>query len=637
MAQYISESYLGRMPTEYFSTLDHGMYVPDRTGTIGKPIAGVKDLGIPTPPMQDQVQSLKQRIHQGASLVELGFTGAGKGSMGQGATTPEMYGYDHRQAMRELAKINDIKLTTHVTTRTPPLSGFGQQGFNEEARKQALEEIERTVDFAADIAGGGPITVHTGEFNRRISTLPKTKRGGFDRYASFESSTPEYFVDRRTGSFVSEVRPEEEVVWTEMERYEDGPRKGELKTDEYGQFIPKFDPQSGGYRSRTITHEDIDALKRYYKNTLGREISDEEAKARAKVETQVRTAEGWAQQTQSRVEQEFARIRDLEHQRERIAREWDSASEEDREGYRQLVLNKYTGGEPPHLRGSDALTILDKIIKQEKAGLKYNQDVATNYLQEAGRNKAILENMDSVEGFAKTKTADTIARAAVYAMDKSRAKNRFGETASKPIFIAPENIFPEQYGSHPDELRDIVLSSRERMTKYLVEERKMKDSEAKKRAAEHIKATFDVGHANMWKKYYGGKEEDFNKWLVDQAEKLAKEGIIGHVHVSDNFGYNDEHLSPGQGNAPINDFVERMRKHGLKDVIIEPSHNDFEVLREGWRTMAGSITQNFAIANDRWVNIEHSYFGRTSGPYFLVGDSAPSQEGYQLWSGVPFE
>ena len=634
MAEYISNSYLGRMPNEYFSTLDQGMYVPDRTGTVGKPIAGVKDLGIPTPPMQDQVQSLKQRIHQGASLVELGFTGAGKGSMGQGATTPEMYGYDHRQAMRELAKINDIRVTTHVTTRTPPLSGFGQQGFSDDARRQALEEIERTVDFAADIAGGGPITVHTGEFNRRISSLSGPKKKTFDRYKKFEDTNVEYFVDDRTGQFVSEVKAGEPIIWTEMERNPDG----SFVVDEYGQFKPRFDAKSGGFSTRPITDEDIQDLKAYYKKTLGRDIGDDEAKARAKVETQLRNATGWGVQSQSRVGEEVALIKDLEHQRENIAQRWDSMSAEEKEDWKRIILSSSFGGRiPANLRRADALEIIDSTIKQQKAGLKYNQDVASQYLQEAGKSKEMLEHLTSVEEHAKKKTADTIAQAAVYAMDKTTTKNRFGEKAEKPIFIAPENIFPEQYGSHPDELREMVTSSRKKMVEYLITERKMSESAAEKKAKDHIKATFDIGHANMWKKYYGGKEEDFNNWLVEQAEKLAKEGIIGHVHVSDNFGYNDEHLSPGQGNAPINDFVERMRKHGLKDVIIEPSHNDFEVLREGWRTMAGSITQNFAVANDSWVNIEHSYFGRTSGPYFLVGEAAPSQDGYQLWSGVPFE
>lgn len=633
MAEYIGESYLGRLPKEYFSTLDRATYVPDRTGNVGEPITGMKNLGIPTPPMQDQVQSLKQRIYQGASLVELGFMGAGKGSMGQGATTPGMYGYEHRQAMRELAKLNEIKLTTHVTTRMPPLSGFGQQGFSDEARRQALEEIQRTVDFAADVAGGGPITVHTGEFSRRISSTPGSKKGGFDRYKDFEGSAPEYFVDSRTGSIVSEVKPGEDIIWTEMQRDE----HGHLKTDEYGQFIPKYDTK-GGYNARPMTQEDIALLKEHYKRTKGLEISDDEAKARAKIEAQIRTAEGWGQQSQSRVQEELAQIRQLEETKEFLEDQWDSLSDFEKRGQRQSVLNQLSRGNvPPHLADANALEILDNFIKQQKAGLKYNQDVASNYLTEARRNEGILANLASVETHAKDKTADTLAQAGLYAMEKTMKKNMFGDKATKPIFISPENIFPEQYGSHPEELRQIVLSSRERMAQHLVNERHMSEEEAKRKAADHIKATFDIGHANMWKKYFKGKDKDFDQWIVDQAEKLAKEGIIGHVHVSDNLGYNDEHLSPGQGNAPINDFVKRMKAQGQVDVIIEPSHNDFEVLREGWRTMAGSITQNFAVANDRWVNIEHSYFGRASSPYFLVGESAPSQEGYQLWSGVPFE
>lgn len=635
MVEYIADSYLGRLPTEYFSALDQQQYVPAAAGSTPPAITGMKNLGMPTPPMQDQVQTLKQRIYQGASLVELGFMGRGKGSMNQGATTPGMYGTPHRQALRELAKQNEIKLTTHATTGTGPLSGFGQQGFSEDARRQALEEMERAIDFAADVAQRGPVVVHTGEFNRRVSDT----RGKFTKYKSFEDASPDYFVDARTGSIVDQVRKGEEIYWPEMKRNEDG----SLATDQYGQFIPDFNASEGGYKMHKLSDEDIGLIKDHYQRLAkqeGREvkISDAEAIERAKLEGQLRNAEAWGAMQESRVEEENASIRDLERQRANLEKRWDLLDEDGRQEWKRNLLQYYTRGtEPPHMRGLNALEVMDKIIDQQRAGVKYNQDVATYYKQQARNSEAVLKNLKSVEEYAKEKTADTIALAGIYAMDKSAHNNFDGGKAKSPIFISPENVFAEQYGSHPDELREIITSSRKAMADHLMKDRNLSAADAKRRAEQHIKATFDIGHANMWKKYYNGKAADFDKWIVSEAEKLAKEGIIGHVHVSDNLGFNDEHLAPGQGNTPINEFVKRMKQAGLSDVIVEPSHNDFEVLREGWRTMAGAISQNFPVAGDRWVNIEHSYFGRAGSPYFLYGELAPNPEAYQPWSGVRLE
>jgi len=35
-------------------------------------------------------------------------------------------------------------------------------------------------------------------------------------------------------------------------------------------------------------------------------------------------------------------------------------------------------------------------------------------------------------------------------------------------------------------------------------------------------------------------EEDYKKWLMEKAKDLVKSGVLGHVHLSDNFGWEDE-------------------------------------------------------------------------------------------------
>jgi hypothetical protein len=171
MADYFegSNSYLGRMPPEYFSALDKEGYFGMAGEDVGEPIFEMSEIGGTSAPFEDQLQSLKKRIYQGVSKLELGFSGTGKGFAGRGSITPEMYGRDQREAIRQLAELNKVELSTHTSIGVGNLSGLQQNGFNEDAREAAIQEIKRTIDFAADTTRGGAIVVHTGEFERPLS------------------------------------------------------------------------------------------------------------------------------------------------------------------------------------------------------------------------------------------------------------------------------------------------------------------------------------------------------------------------------------------------------------------------------------------------------------------------------------
>jgi uncharacterized protein YkvS len=240
------------------------------------------------------------------------------------------------------------------------------------------------------------------------------------------------------------------------------------------------------------------------------------------------------------------------------------------------------------------------------------------------------QRLRPLEGFAKEKTADTIARAAEYAMAKS-------EKTKDPLYISPENIFPETYGSHPDELREIIKQSRDVFAKRLMDMKRVTTKEdANELAQKHIKATFDIGHAYTWRKYFVGSDKEFQDWLFKEVDKLNKDKIIGHVHISDNFGYEDEHVTPGRGKIPIKEFVEKMKKAGFNDFIVEPAEQDYEALMGAWGIIGRPV---YGVANGGlgWTDIERSYFGRVAPPYFLYGDAAPSPQDWSLWSGVKLE
>ena len=160
-------------------------------------------------------------------------------------------------------------------------------------------------------------------------------------------------------------------------------------------------------------------------------------------------------------------------------------------------------------------------------------------------------------------------------------------------------------------------------------------------AEDRIKATFDIGHANIWRKYYQGSEEEFKRWLLGNVRELQKEGIIGHVHINDNFGYEDVHVNPGQGNTPIKEFVDEITKEGYTGKMVieaggQRQGHQHEVMTEGWKVFNSPIYRIGYKPPWTWTDIEGSYFGKTGSPNYLVGDFAPSRD-WTLWSETQLE
>ncbi|NDB30100.1 hypothetical protein EB151_11195, partial [archaeon] len=99
----------------------------------------------------------------GVNNIELGFTGIGKGS--SQSPTPGSVGMAERQAIKEVAKINDVNIASvHAPMSIQGLAGYDQRSFNENKRAQDVEEVKRSINFAGDVSNGGAIVVHTGEF-----------------------------------------------------------------------------------------------------------------------------------------------------------------------------------------------------------------------------------------------------------------------------------------------------------------------------------------------------------------------------------------------------------------------------------------------------------------------------------------
>lgn len=613
-----------------------------------------KDIGI-SMGAGDVLEGTKSAINMGAGTIELGFTGRAKGSIGQGSITPEMFGRDKREAIRQMAKINDVNITTHATVGMQGLAGFDAQrgSFSDSAAADSIQEIKRTVDFAADTARGGPVTIHTGEFPREIRETPG---GLFEPYPLEKDEVPKeehsFLVDKRTGKILHFQKGQ--VIWEprwkrnasgEFVDAEGNSLKGKDKWDSLKK-VPELNQETGEVEFEQKDWYWIeDQTKRWNEEHPDDQRTPAQFFIRKERESQIQRQKPymmmWEQKYKElqEVEKQLGEAQESLKQLESQAKDPEAIDE-----LREYAMRKYRLPIPEDKVPSEFIQGKLKDIKRQK---EYEREGWVGFQKEIQELERQNKEVVPMERFAVERSAKNIARAAIYAYEKEKQMN-----LEKPMFIAPENIFPETgYGSHPEELKHLILKSREQMAKQL-QQRGYGQSEARRIAGDHIKSTFDVAHAYTWKKYFKAlpgetfEETDkrFNNWLLDEVDKLNKEGIIGHVHLSDNFGYYDEHLTPGTGAVPLKEFIEKMRKAGHMEPMIaeggaQAREEYYQTLTGGWKHLAGSPIYRTA----RFSDIEDSYFGRTTSPTYMVGKYVPSQEymgtekGAPFWSGLGLE
>ena len=317
----------------------------------------------------------------------------------------------------------------------------------------------------------------------------------------------------------------------------------------------------------------------------------------------------------------------------------------------------------------DPVVFLEKQLKNSESEIEQTMDMIKSG---KGRAMEILSDFDprntlnngqmkdfvSAEDFARERATQAMAEAAIFAMEKTEEKIRMGDKKIKenPIYISPEAWQPETYGGHPDEVKRLVLEARKNMSEELQRVKGFSKHKADEAAQTHIKATLDIGHMNIWKKYYVKKEGEsqetydkrFKNWMLEKTRELAKDKIVGHVHLSDNYGYNDEHLTIGDGNAPVKDFVKIMKDAGVKEFIVESgSFNPMIALPHSWDFLGSPVYNVFrpGFMDQTWSDgivqggFHHSYFGKTEHPRYLMGDLSPSEEykGAPFYSGTPLE
>ncbi len=664
----------------YVSPMDRDYGKGKRTdpGTSDVGIS-VKDIGwgLPMGMGAQNIQGLAAKIRQGAGAIEIQFPGAMKGSR-QGQT-PGMYGKEQRQAMRELAKISEVNLTTHASFGIMGLAGMDQQGnFSKDQRKVAVDEIRRAIEFAADAAEGGSVVVHTGELPRPISEQawardPSAPKGyKFFSYAEEPERAVFRLVDDRTGQLVQQVRKNVKVMRPTWLTDDGKPKSaGNNYIDYEGNVVdisnrtPTFDKETGRFKVKESVWDDFvreaEERNRIKQREIGRQLTEdekvmpEEAFLRATLETNEAHSRGWAGNYAQSFQEKIENIEKLKKALEFYERLESTAPEEAKEQLLQEARPALRGLGvkyiPPEYKYPSE--ILKEEIKDLRFSIDYSRLASSAQEQQADESRETQKHIVSAQKYALKESFKSYAEAGIHAMNITNAKK-----LEKPVFITLENIYPESYGAHPDELMNLISGSRKEMAGILHKDYNYPMHDANKLANEHIKATIDVGHLNIWRKYWHNdpkktmmdNDNDFKKWMLDKVDEMGKKGMVGNVHLSDNYGYHDEHLHPGDGTAPIKKAVEIFRKNGYKGPLTVEAGaaattdvTDFHGLMKTWQLFGSPVYSGHGGAAGRtdvpkgnWSEIQYSYFGQTKAPYYIFGAYAPSQD-WTLWSQVPFE
>jgi sugar phosphate isomerase/epimerase len=631
---------------DYFNTLDRGYYSAQTMATAksndtfsggdgdfpeGNPI-GTKltamEIGTTMAPDTYPVQELQAKIRQGVAKLEIAFSGAGKSGFGGRGSTPEVLGRRERAEFRELAKLNNVSVSTHATFGKQGLSGLTQQGFSDEEAQKTLKEINKAIEFAATATQGGAVVFHAGEWQRPImdagvknpddKDLSKRK---FKEYDTEYQKAPIYLADEKTGQ-IQALNREMKFYFPEEEK-DEKTGMNFIKKDKNGQYIIKeleFDA--------AVTH-----IRHKHKD-----ISDFSKKTDAEVimyglrEQSLREAEGQALRFSENIETSKKALQKLVEKRIMEEKIWDATPEPDRwRLMEQEPLMRGIGGD--YIPRKDLLKQEEEALKQQ---LKGNQSTVASALEQQKKILSEMNRFKPIEEVGIKKTADTLAKAGIKAMEET---NKNKKDLTEAIYIAPENLFPDFYGSQADEMIKIVEESRKDMTKKLTL-RGYSESDAKQKAETHIRATLDTGHLNEWRQHFKGNEKEFKKWYLDQVQKMVDKKILGHIHLTDNWGYDDEHLTPGQGNTPNKEVFAMLEKAGFKDFITEVGSFNANTILPDTLAEFGSpvyaVGRNMSGRNISVGRFRHGHFGYAAPSNYIVGAYAPSND-FRLWSEVPLE
>ena len=551
MAEIFKKEYFGSMDSKYYFT----------AGKIG---------ATASPQTPNQIGELTSRLNQGLKAVEIG-------AMNQRLL--DQIPLEHFTEMKRLNKLTGAEATIHAPIQDLDLAGFTQHGWNEFDRKEGVEKLKSVIDraHALDLNGNIPITVHAGGFPAQKWQKEGLYEGGEikEGQKTLQDQRSEMvIVNQDTGQMQSVRYKEKEYIsgknlaWTPEYSMNNLNR---VSWDEEKLKIMEWKKDMNQVQDR------FDALHRQklelLKSAEGKKILTEDEKrelaALSAEEDRVHNYRGELYtHMRSLTEDMYNRYKkfktdesDVEKkQHEHLFKQVISKIDEDEKKINEIKSGFARIDE--RLRKAKSEKEIEEGLNERGKLIRRYDEVTYDQSEIMARGIEQLPHPKTwipVDDFAKEKVSGSITEAALYAY------KQYGEKA--PI-ISMENVYPEFALSRADSLRETIELAKENFARELREKEKLSPKKAEEVANKIIGVTWDVGHIYMLKKY-GYSDEDIRK----EAEKIRKH--VSHIHLTDNFGFEDSHLPPGEGAVNIKEQLEEIRKSlgeeefGKRKAIVE--------------------------------------------------------------------
>jgi sugar phosphate isomerase/epimerase len=473
----------------------------------------LKSLSMATDPRTaNQIQEVSTKLNPGGKAIEMSMV------------SPEIFEAipdQHLTEINRLSKVVGAEISFHAGTIVEP-SGITKQGYDEEFRKQAerqaLQAVERGHKLNPD--GNIPIVFHT------TASIPGTEYG-FDevngKRKEVEKRIP--VINQET----SELRlaKKEERMYPGMDKPKISTPRDEINTMNRSSWENRLTQVTfNADKGRDILKANFPLVAGEITEFVNGKVSQDQFMKEINSNPDKRAAYNQVQTAQVFLENTDLELNSLFNQ-----------------------VYKYGDSEQ-----KKELEKLNKSYKEELKSFKRKED----YLEQVGRRftmqQELLNGMRELapavykplEDFATEKVAKTFGNLAFESYKK------FGKTAP---MITIENP-PSGTGlSRAEDVRNIIEKSRNNFVDQAVK-KGISKQEAESASKKLITATWDLGHANMLKKY-GFTDKD----LIKETKTIAP--YVKHVHLSDNFGFEHTELPMGMGNVPTKDMLEKLEKAGF--------------------------------------------------------------------------
>ncbi len=634
-------------------------------------------------------------IRQGTGLLQLAIQTPTNAQVGGGISS---VGKTQRQAIKEVIKASEIEWEglEMPTSNMTNMSGFDSQqgGFSEEKRQDDLRHVKEAIQFAADIGAGGSIDIWSQEFYRDISSASFKDKDStpFKDFENFDENihAKKMLVDDRTGQAIQlhtkhlggQNNPLISVPkWKRAKESGVGPDGVPFDKNDYldaegnklvadpnnKQFImnrvPEWNPKKKRFESEQLSWTKFKDYAKQRNEEEGLNLSPEEWWQRSQLENSYAQARAQAIYHTQRYEKEKRELERLVKVKKTFE-EMEKGKDRNQliaEGL--LVPGDQAMSSAGQMLGHEEYISKSELIRRNieelKHGMRHTHEASGHADAQAEAVWDNIKHIKPVEKYAKEKTWDSYADLGIYALQETKEHNPI-----KPISVGPELGWPQGYGGHTEEFIEIIKGARQKMVEKMMQDDKFSHEYSKSQmeelAKKHIKGVLDTSHLSMWYSHFPKKDiheteehhlERFNKWYLEQMDKLAKAEVVGSVQIVDSATGDHRHLPVGEGIFPTVDAVKRLKEKGWDGAVISEGHEEETTGELGkiqyslWAEFGASIGDtgyHFGTSTGGGNSFGNIYggFGGAAGyrapPNYIVGGYSPSNE-WKLWSEVPFE